>query len=99
MTNKIKPLYISYIADPLIIISHAFWDIKGDKNCNNLHPFLSHYESDKNNQWINNKAYGLQCCKKLLWLNTSKDSFLIGLPNAYITRTTNKKCFLIDSSA
>ena len=74
MTNKIKPLYISYIADPLIIISHAFWDRKGDKNCNNLHPFLSHNESEKDNQWIINKAYGLQSWKKkkLLTLHIQK---------------------------
>ena len=49
-------LKISFVADPLIILSDALWDRKGGNNYSNLHPFLSQNASENDDHWINNKA-------------------------------------------
>ena len=49
----INKLYCGY-ADYLFLM-HCGIE-KGDKNCSNLHTFLSHNASEKDNQCINNKA-------------------------------------------
>ena len=50
-------LCISFNADPLTIPFWCIVDGKEGKNWNNLHPFVSHYASKKDNQWISDKIY------------------------------------------